>query len=655
MPVLVLAVWAIGFLATLDETRRVRESALASFTVVAVLVLLLSECLSLVHALTACGLGLSWGVVLLAGAALLHKRVASGAQVLRSSGRVLQDRADYCVAAALGLLGLGTLTVALVYPSVNWDSLSYHMTRVLFWIENRSVAYYPTVDGRQLFSSVMVDYSLMQLRLLSGGSDRLANVPQWLAYVFSGVTVSLIARELGAERRGQQVAALAAMTIPMAVLQASTTQNDLTVALWCAVTVFCGVRLVNLARVSETGAPSPWLAVWAGSAAGLATNSKAIAYVALSTFALWLVIGLLRHAGLKRSASLVLTIVVCFLALNSFWYTRNARTLDGDVLAARAPTMSHVLTKARAASPIATTALKNLAMLVGTRSDRVNAVIVGATRAIVSAYGGDIDDPLTIEHGQGEFLLPNAFTHDTVPAPMTVVLVALSAVVVTVHPSAAERRAAAYALSGIASLLLVAGLVTYNQFVNRILLVPMLLLTPIVGVAATMLSRQRGCASDAVVAGAMSAVTLAAMWALCVNPLTPLAGALPDAVRPAGVPPLKGYEQMKYVLIPELEGATQAVLQAVEAEDIDRIGVTHGIGYPIYPLLEPLADRHLTYVAPTLLPETIPPTESHPQAILEVVRNDEYPAVLADGRERGEMLIDPARTWFGTVLFYRAP
>lgn len=65
------------------------------------------------------------------------------------------------------------------------------------------------------------------MKILAGGTERLSNTVQWFSYVFSVMAVSLIALGLGGERQGQQVAAMVAAATPMAILQASTTQNDL--------------------------------------------------------------------------------------------------------------------------------------------------------------------------------------------------------------------------------------------------------------------------------------------------------------------------------------------------------------------------------------------------------------------------------------------
>jgi hypothetical protein len=41
--------------------------------------------------------------------------------------------------------------LALITPPNMYDSMTYHMSRVVHWIQNGSLAHYPTSIGRQLF------------------------------------------------------------------------------------------------------------------------------------------------------------------------------------------------------------------------------------------------------------------------------------------------------------------------------------------------------------------------------------------------------------------------------------------------------------------------------------------------------------------------
>lgn len=123
------------------------------------------------------------------------------------------------------------LAVALVSPPNNVDSLQYHMARVAHWIQNNSLAFYATQFEHQLYNPPGAEILILTLQALFG-SDRLANLVQWLAFVGALVGVSGISRALGAGKHARLAGIGLAAVVPMAVLQATSTQNDLVGAFW---------------------------------------------------------------------------------------------------------------------------------------------------------------------------------------------------------------------------------------------------------------------------------------------------------------------------------------------------------------------------------------------------------------------------------------
>src|SRR5262249_2538151 len=122
--------------------------------------------------------------------------------------------------AGVVIIAATTGFIALVAPPNTWDSLTYHMSRVMHWAQNRSVSHYPTHIQRQLHHTPWAEFAILHLQLLSG-NDRFANTVQWFAMLGSVTGVSLIAKQVGADARGQIFSAVIAATIPMGILQAS--------------------------------------------------------------------------------------------------------------------------------------------------------------------------------------------------------------------------------------------------------------------------------------------------------------------------------------------------------------------------------------------------------------------------------------------------
>jgi len=138
---------------------------------------------------------------------------------------------EYCVLISMFFF-LGIIVViALSSPPNNWDSLAYHMSRIVHWIQNHSVENYPTHILRQLYLPPWAEYAIMHV-LFFAPNDQWANIVQWFSLLGCLIGVSLIAQELGANRRTQIFSSVLVITIPMVILQGASTQNDLVVAFW---------------------------------------------------------------------------------------------------------------------------------------------------------------------------------------------------------------------------------------------------------------------------------------------------------------------------------------------------------------------------------------------------------------------------------------
>src|SRR4029077_7792169 len=123
--------------------------------------------------------------------------------------------------------------------------------------QNASLAPYPTHILRQLYLQPGAEFVLLHLQLLSGG-DRLAGVVQWASMVGVLIGVSLIANDLGARRPGALCACLFAASLPIGVLESTSTQNDYVVAFWLVCVMAFALRM-NRSSVLASG--------WASAAA----------------------------------------------------------------------------------------------------------------------------------------------------------------------------------------------------------------------------------------------------------------------------------------------------------------------------------------------------------------------------------------------------
>jgi hypothetical protein len=181
----------------------------------------------------------------------------------------------FSIFAIMAIVGV----IALIAPPNTWDSMTYHMSRVVHWIQNQSVAHYPTYNLPQLFHPPFAEFGIMHLQILSGG-DRFANLIQWFSAIGSIVGVSLIAKELNAFLRGQIFAAVFCATIPMGILQASSTQNDYAVAFWLVCLAYFILQVIK-------SKSQPDILFFIGVSLGLSLLTKSSGYLYAFPFMVW--------------------------------------------------------------------------------------------------------------------------------------------------------------------------------------------------------------------------------------------------------------------------------------------------------------------------------------------------------------------------------
>ncbi|HBR15081.1 MAG TPA: 4-amino-4-deoxy-L-arabinose transferase [Candidatus Omnitrophica bacterium] len=244
-----------------------------------------TEVLSLFHLIRWETLAGFWGTLSLALAGALYKshrdkhlnpfRFLPSRTRLKNLGFSATEISLLCLIA---LFAVVTAVTAFLAPPNTWDSMTYHMGRVVHWIQNQSLAPYPTHIPRQLYMTPWAEMVLLHLQILSNG-DRFANLVQWFSMIGSLVGVSLLAQQLGANRRAQILSSLIAATIPMGILQSSSTQNDYVVAFWI-------LSFLNFALMAKKD-PRLFLISTASSSLGLAVLTKPTAYIYAFPFLIW--------------------------------------------------------------------------------------------------------------------------------------------------------------------------------------------------------------------------------------------------------------------------------------------------------------------------------------------------------------------------------
>jgi len=501
-----MAFWLCAFLRTGRSHRDWRHTFLIAALVWGVVTTAIMEGLSLASVLTEPAVATVWilaiGLVVAAtpwrfqphrlGIVAIPTRWRSGQPAITFPAVSLARLREHSV-------GLGGIAVVLLIAgflavtggiSTN-DALDYHLPRVMHWIQNGSVDFYPTAVSRQLNLNPWAEYAITQFMILGGG-DAWANLIQWFAFAGAAVGVSLVARELGASPRGQVFAAVFAATIPMAVLQGSTAQNDLAGAFWVVVLVYWILRLRNStpeSRMAIVRPASVGLAI--GAALGLAILTKTTGYVFAIPFLLWLVPIALRRFR-WRVVPFGLVAGGLALALNLGHYVRNNQ-LYGSPLGPGQESppgqdWGKYTNDVFSLSTLFSNTVRYLALNIGLPNRAA-----GQTTAVtdfLARFGIDASDPATTWTGTLFTIAAPHTNEDGAGNLLHLALIAVLLIAILVVPALRRLPVVLYSAGTVLGFLIFALLLKWSPWSTRLYLTSFVLFAPVAGLAFGLFRRQ---------------------------------------------------------------------------------------------------------------------------------------------------------------------
>lgn len=193
------------------------------------------EILSLFSAVSFWPLAALWGIIsvlLVFRLVWLLKREKAGKEIWRALINTVK-RNRIWVMLSLGLFILSVFTVP-----YNWDSMTYHLSRIAEWAQNRSVAHYSTSNIRELSSPVLAEFLNLHTYILSGKKDIFVNVLQCVSALTNVWLVYEIASKIGCKRRYACLASFLCFTSPSMFGEALTTQVDQFATVWLLIFVY---------------------------------------------------------------------------------------------------------------------------------------------------------------------------------------------------------------------------------------------------------------------------------------------------------------------------------------------------------------------------------------------------------------------------------
>lgn len=435
---------------------------------------LITEGLSRFHGVRWGWLVLSWGVAAGIGLWTLRRRRAEPAPPL-----------PRVALAATGTILAVTAAIAVLAPPNNWDSMTYHMPRVAHWAQAGSVAHYPTHILRQLWLGPGAEFAILHLYVLAGG-DRLANLVQWLALAGCVVGSAAVASTLGGGSWARGLAAVACATLPMAISQASSTQNDLVGSFWLLSLGYWVLRF--------RAGPSARVALLIGVSAGLAALTKLpVAFLAIP----WLVAFAVAAGALgrRRATGYLLAAGAVVVVLNVGHVSRtipllNAGTPAGATGVAESPDRlpaDWVMYVNTTLDPraVASNALRNATLHLTVPAPRVNGWLEHVVVVAHRAMGFDPNDGRTTLAGPfpAYHVGPYLLHEDFVGNPLHFVAALVAGVIVWRRRGASGASARLWAVLSAASALAFVVALKWQPWNSRLHLPLFVLACPLIGLA----------------------------------------------------------------------------------------------------------------------------------------------------------------------------
>ena len=479
IPFLATLVWALFFYLRIKTGIRSLRCGLAlACILLGAFVLLLTEVLSIVHALTFLPVLASWCIYMLVPTTLLifGKMSVNWEQEWERGCSKIRQVPVWMAVAILPLLYV-MLRMAAASPPCNYDVQSYHLPRQIFWLMQGSAQHFDTTYPYQNSHPVLTEFLGLNLLLLSGGDDW-HNLTQFFFFVAACGVVTLITKGIGGGVRAQMLSVLFIALVPVAFFEASNSKNDIVASFYILIPLLVGLMIWN--REIKSTVP---LLLLTALAAGLAMATKGTAVAYLPASAMLLLVASLRSGAWRSLAIAVLPgvlIVMLVILPNSL---RNLETY-GSITGPSAG-MSN---DSHDPGSVVGVAIKNVANQFAFGSEGSIHCCEVVTRRILTSLGQNPDDPYT---NIGAAQLGGANLHflyavgceDEIPAPVQISLALLIPIFFLIPAFRKGSGTIALTCVLIGSFLLFCAIFRWQPWGGRLLIPAFFMAAPLVGKA----------------------------------------------------------------------------------------------------------------------------------------------------------------------------
>jgi hypothetical protein len=245
----------------------------------------------------------------------------------------------------------------------------------------------------------MSEYLLLHVLALSG-HDYLVNAVQWVAMLGTTAGVGLIAKQLGLSLKGQLLVSILQLTLPIGILESTSTQNDYVAAFFFVSFMYFGLKLMQKYNNADV-----W---WMSGSLALGGFTKYPVFFYALPYCVWIGIQIIRKAEFKRAFyTFGVAAGLLFLVFGPF-FSRNY-ALFGSVLSPKAESplfVENIAAEEYCLTCTLSNTAKNIGLHLGLPSAGYNAKVDALMGKFHQWIGMDINNPrLSLDNYRTQFVI----------------------------------------------------------------------------------------------------------------------------------------------------------------------------------------------------------------------------------------------------------
>ncbi|KAF0135190.1 MAG: hypothetical protein FD145_16 [Candidatus Saganbacteria bacterium] len=441
-----------------------RESFIWASIIFGVVLVSITEILSIFKAISPIPMSMFWGLAALIVGLLLIKYHKP--DINYYPPKVSLDLSSKTLLFLILIVFVVTFAVAFIAPPNNYDSMTYHMARVEHWMQNKSLDYYPTHILRQLSYTPGAEYIILNFQVLSS-SDRFANLIQWMSMFGCVLLATYITKIFGGNKKEQILSAFICSTIPMGIMQSTSTQNDYVATFW----LFCFVYFV-LKHLSENHILN---IIGASMAFGMTILTKPTAMFMSIPFIVWLIVLVIGKMRWRFWKPLLLFILIAFL-INTGFYLRNIN-LFNKIIEPDRGTANAIF----APKNIISNMIKYSSLQFASPAPQINKMLYDSVRSFNNIIGVEINDSRTSYDNYKILYSPH---EDVIGNPIHLLLAFICIIVFLIFGRNKDKKLVLYIISLVAGFMVIFILLAFQMGFNRFSLSFYVMLSPFIAIIA---------------------------------------------------------------------------------------------------------------------------------------------------------------------------